>query len=489
MCNAAVDRRSQKTLPFCLDLRAQGRNIRNGAAMNNGDDSGARRVDRETAFRMAVQRHQAGDNADAVGLYRRILAADPLFAPAWINIGVALRSLGRIDAGVACLQRGVSLKPDDGGARSNLGNALRAAGRLEAAREAHLAAIERDSGSGSFVYNLGLVLRDLGDIDGALERFDAAESMGYAPPDLKWDRALALLLRGDLARGFAEYEWRWQIADARPRAFDGPAWTGEDPAGKTLLVYAEQGFGDTIQFVRYLPLLAGRAGHIVFECQEPLVRLFRDSPAFEGVTVIARDVDALPDYDAHVALLSLPHLTGTAFLPAPEPYLMTAADRPRIAGRTGMLHVGLVWAGKPTHRNDRNRSLALPDLARLFEVPGVQFYSLQLAEPADSIAALGWDALVRDLRTYVRDFADSASLIGSLDLLVSADTAPAHLAGALGRPVWVLLPFAPDWRWQIGREDSPWYPSMRLFRQTRPRDWTDAVDRLCEALRARVAEG
>lgn len=488
VCNATAGRTTPETIHAVRRNRRPRCNGYDGAGMNDGDESGPRRVDRETAFRMAVQRHQAGDNAEAVQLYQHILAADPLFGPAWVNIGVALRSLGKADAGVACLKRGVALKPEDAGARSNLGNALRAAGRLEEARDSHLAAIERDPATGSFVYNLGLTLRDLGDFDGALERFDAAEALGYAPPDLKWDRALALLLRGDLARGFAEYEWRWKIADARPRAFAGPAWTGEDFTGKTLLVYAEQGFGDTIQFVRYLPRLVGRAGHVVFECQKPLVRLFRDSPACDGVTVIARDVDPVPDFDAHAALISLPHLTGEEFLPALEPYLKAVADKPRLAGRSGMLQVGLVWAGKPSHRNDRNRSLALADLARLFEIPGVQFYSLQLAEPAESIATLGWGALIADLRPNIRDFADSAALIGSLDLLVSADTAPAHLAGALGRPVWVLLPFAPDWRWQTGRADSPWYPSMRLFRQSRPRDWTDVVDRLCAALQERVAE-
>ena len=249
------------------------------------DSAPPRRVDRETAFRMAVQRQQAGSNAEAVRIYQRILAADTNFAPAWVNIGVALRGLGRIDAGVACLQRGVAMKPDDAGARSNLGNALRAAGRLEEARDSHLAAIEKDPSAGSFVYNLGLVLRDLGDLDGAIERFDGAEALGYAPADLKWDRALALLLRGDMQRGFEEYDWRWQIPDAKPRELKGPAWDGGDLTGKTLLVYAEQGFGDTIQFVRYLPLLTGRADEIVFECQEPLVRMFRASPACRDVTI------------------------------------------------------------------------------------------------------------------------------------------------------------------------------------------------------------
>tara|TARA_Y100001934_G_scaffold30697_1_gene33956 strand:+ start:36 stop:1415 length:1380 start_codon:yes stop_codon:yes gene_type:complete len=448
-----------------------------------------RQVDRETAFRIAVQQQQAGNGAEAVRIYEQILEADSGFAPAWINCGVALRSLGRFEAGVACLQRGVALKPEDAGARSNLGNALRAVGRLDEARDSHLAAIERDSTVGSFVYNLGLVLRDLGDLDGAIERFDSAEAMGYEPAELKWDRALAFLLRGDLARGFDEYRWRWDIPDAKPCNLDGPEWKGEDIAGKTLLVYAEQGFGDTIQFVRYLPLLAGQGATIVFECQAPLVRLFQSSPVFEGVTIVSRVVDPLPAYDLQAALLSLPHLTGVALVPADTPYLVPPADRPRIANRFKNVHVGLVWAGKPSHRNDRNRSLALSDLAPLLELPGVHYYSLQLGDPAETAAASGFSALIRDQRPVITDFADSAALLGSLDLLITADTAPAHLAGALCRPVWTLIPFAPDWRWQTGRTDTPWYSTMTLFRQTEPRRWDDVVLRLRAALEARIAEG
>lgn len=447
----------------------------------------SRRVDRDTAFRMAVQRQQAGKLGDAVDIYRRILAADPAFAPAWINLGVALRGLGRIDAGIASLQRGIALKPEDAGARSNLGNALRAAGRLDEARASHLAAIGMDPSAGSFVYNLGLVLRDLGDLDGAIARFDEAEAMGYAPADLNWDRALALLLRGDLERGFAEYEWRWQIADAKPRDLPGPAWKGEDLSGGTLLVYAEQGFGDTIQFVRYLPLVVEKAARVVLECQEPLVRLFQNSEACQDVTVVARDMDPLPHYDAHAALLTLPHLTVAAPIAGDRPYLaasdsLPTADRPQTE-----LQVGLVWAGKPTHRNDRNRSLALSELSPLFEVPGARFHSLQLGDPADAIASLGYSALIADHRPRIRDFADSADLLSTLHLLISADTAPAHLAGALGRPVWTLLPFAADWRWRTQGETTPWYDTMRLFRQTRPRHWTDVIERLRDSLVAQVA--
>ncbi len=457
---------------------------------DESDNAAPKKVNRDTAFRMAVQRQRAGASAEAVRIYQRILSVDPSFAPAWINIGVALRALGRVDAGVACLQRGVSMKPDDAAARSNLGNALRAAGRHEEARDSHLAAIAGNPEAGSFVYNLGLVLRDLGDIEGAIERFDEAESLGYAPADLKWDRALAYLLGGDFGRGFEAYEWRWHIPDAKPRDLDGPAWTGGKITGKTLLVYAEQGFGDTIQFVRYLPMLADLAGSVVFECQEPLVQLFRNSPACRDVTIVAREIDELPAYDAHVALMSVAHLLDARenSIPGQRPYLTSPEKTPRIPTRGNNLRVGIVWAGKPSHRNDRNRSLPFSSLAPLFETLGADFYSLQLGEPADMMARHGYSALVTDLRLAIKDFADSASLMRSLDLVISADTAPAHLAGAIGCQVWTLIPFAPDWRWMVARDDSPWYPSMRLFRQTQPRDWTDVVSRLCESLKHEVAK-
>lgn len=459
--------------------------------MSNGSDNAPpRKVDRDTAFKIAVQRQQAGAGAEAVRIYQQILAADPSYASAWINLGVALRALGRIEAGVACLRRGVALKPDDAAALSNLGNALRAAGRLNEARDSHLAAIEIDPSAGSFVYNLGLVLRDLGDLNSAIDRFDEAEATGYQPPELNWDRALARLLRGELKRGFAEYEWRWQIPDAKPRNFSAPAWNGEPLEGKTLLVYAEQGFGDTIQFVRYLPMLVGRAENIIFECQEPLARLFKNSPACENATLVVREENALPHFDAQVALLSLAHLleTDVDSVPTSVPYLTPPTDTPRIVQRGGNLRVGLVWAGKPSHRNDRNRSLTLSDLAPLLETAGVDFHSFQLSEPADTIGPLGFSALLADLRPGIRDFADSAALMNEMNLIISADTAPAHLAGALGRPVWTLVPFAPDWRWLAGRDDTPWYPTMRLFRQTRPRDWEGVAERLCESLDQFIAD-
>lgn len=428
------------------------------------------------AFDAAFQHQRAGRLADAIAGYQRVLRANPLFASAWINAGVALRASGQTEAGVACLQRGVALKPDDAGARSNLGNALRAAGRLEEAAASHEAALERRPDEGSFIYNLGLVRRDLGELDAALSCFDRAEQHGYDKPDLYWDRALAHMLKGDIKQGFDGYEWRWKIADAKPRTFDQPAWTGEHIENQTLLVYAEQGFGDTIQFVRYLPLVRPRVKKVIFECQPQLVRLFSNSKIFNGIEIVQRDMP-LPAFDKQVALLSLPLALGeeTNTQPDSSPYVDPPPGEHAVAAPPGHLKVGLVWAGKPTHRNNRNRSVSLEQFLPLFEVPGTTFFSLQLAEPAAEIDATGAGSLIFDLRPYIRDFADSAAVLMNLDLMISVDTSIVHLAGALNRPVWNLLPYAPDWRWQLNRVDSPWYPSMRLFRPASPRAWPGLI--------------
>ena len=446
------------------------------------------KVDRGSALRMAIERQRAGALAEAIDIYQRILAADPQFAAAWVNLGVALRAEGQIAASVACLRRGVSLQRDDAAALSNLGNALRAAGRLEEAGAVQKKAIALDPGTGSFVYNYALVLRDQGRLDAALENFDAAEANGYDSPELKWDRALALLLQGDLARGFVEYEWRWRIPDAKPRGIATPVWNGEDLSGRTLLVYAEQGFGDTIQFARYLPLIAASTARLIFECQAPLVRLFQHAAVCRNMRVVARDDAAVPDHDVQTALLSLPRLAGSNAdsIPSMTPYL-SPPEEIRVLPEGGV-HVGIAWAGKPTHRNDRNRSVALATVAPLFEVPGVTFHSLQLGEAANAIPERGFTTLVRDHRAQIQDFADSAALVAGLDLVISVDTALVHLAGALSHPVWTLLPYACDWRWQTGRQDSPWYPSMRLFRQTEPGGWDDVIKRVKDALEIFVAD-
>jgi tetratricopeptide (TPR) repeat protein len=354
---------------------------------------------------------------------------------------------------------------------------------LKEAADCHRRSLELSPDAAGTHYNLALVLRDSGDIAAAMQQFECAVELGYNSSDLYWDRALAYLTDGKLAPGFAEYEWRWRLPEITARSLPGAPWKGESLKGRTLFVYAEQGFGDTIQFARYVPVIAGQAGRVIFECQASLLRLLSGSERFAGVELIPQG-EQVPTFDFHTALLSLPHLVGTTLstIPADIPYISppSGSDKPP-APRAGP-SVGLAWTGKPTHRNDRNRSITLAQLAPLLQLPHVHFVSLQVGTAAQEIAALGYGSVIENRAPALKDFADTASAIQAVDLVISIDSAVAHLAGALGRPVWTLIPYVPDWRWMLLRDDSPWYPTMRLMRQRAPGDWADLLQRVGERL-------
>jgi len=397
---------------------------------------------------------------------------------------VALRAGGAFHAAVASYNRAIALRGDDPGSHSNLGNALRALGRHGEAEASHRRAIELDSGYLEARYNLGLVLKDQGKFDEGIACLEEAVKRKPDYIDAHWDLSLALLMRGDLEAGFEEYEWRWRLADNPPRGFDKPAWNGGPLDGRTLLLHAEQGMGDSIQFARYVALVAERGGRVVLECQAPLVDLFA---SLEGAAEIVARGDALPDFDLHAPLLSLPRIfkTGLDSIPASESYL--AADPERRKMFAGSLdkkrfNVGLVWAGKPSHRNDRNRTAGIEPFIDLLGTPGCAFHSLQVGPRAADIVATGCAGLMRDQAPGIGDFADTAALVSGLDLVISVDTSVCHLAGALGKPCWVVLPYTPDWRWLMAREDSPWYPSLRLFRQESFGDWPGVFARIGAAL-------
>jgi hypothetical protein len=284
-----------------------------------------------------------------------------------------------------------------------------------------------------------------------------------------WNKALLDLSRGELQRGFAGYEWRWRRAQGEaPREFDVPQWRGEELHGKTILLHAEQGFGDTVQMVR-------------FQYDGGTARL-------DGVTRLIGRGDALPRFDLHCPLMSLPLAFGTtlATIPALVPYLRAPTERVA-AWRTRLpvgRRVGLVWSGKPSHKNDRNRSILFAQLKPILAHPGVTFVSLQREVRAADVAGLAqWPNLVR-IEEALNDFADTAAVIEQLDLVIAVDTAVAHLAGALGKPVFVLISYIQDWRWLAGRTDSPWYPTARIFRQPAPGDWDSAIAAAARALAA-----
>jgi tetratricopeptide (TPR) repeat protein len=426
--------------------------------------------------------------AEALACFEAILATSPGHAEARANRGVALAALGRHDEALADLDAALAAAPHPI-VSYNRGNALAALGRhaeAVAAYDRTLAAIPDHAAAWS---SRGVSLQALNRHADAIASFDRALAVAPDYADAHFNKSLALLAIGDYPRGQAEYEWRWKRSGTENlrHSFSRPFWRGESPLqGKTILLHAEQGLGDTIQFARYIPLLARRGANVILETHVELKPLLS---RLDGCrSVIARG-EARPAHDVHCPLGSLPlaFKTALASVPAEIPYL--AADAARVARWRPRLEafggprVALVWAGNAAHANDRNRSLPLSALHALWEGGGARIVSLQRDLRAGDAGLLG-SASVLDLGSELADFDDTAAVLAACSLLVTVDTSVAHLAGALGRPVWLLLPFASDWRWTAASDRSPWYPSARLFRQPQPGDWDSVVARVAGDLPA-----
>ncbi len=458
---------------------------------------------------------------EALAAYEQALALKPGYAEAWLNRGNALESLALTDEALAAYEHAIAIRPELAQAHFNRGNVLHKLGRgpdaltcYTHAISAHPGYVEAWNNRGNILrelkrpdealadyervlalkpdyvdawLNRGIVLNALGLRDDALASFEHVLALRPDHPEAHYCIALHRLMHGDFTRGWAEYEWRWKASDAEAApVFPQPPWLGhEDLADRTILLHAEQGYGDTLQFCRYVHLVADRGARVVLQVQPPLASLLTrlSGPA----QVIAQD-DPLPPFDLHCPLMSLPLALGTELssIPAEIPYLSvdqakTSAWRARL-GETNTPRVGLAWSGRPTHRNDMNRSILLAELAPLF-ASGAGFTSLQKEVRNEDQESLASTPALRHYGKHLHDFADTAALIACLDLVITVDTSVAHLAGALGKPVWILLPSDPDWRWMLGREDSPWYPTARLFRQTRAHDWNDPISNVAVALR------
>lgn len=430
--------------------------------------------EREAAriFAVAADLHRRRQLGQAIREYSRAILLNPRHADAYNNLGVALRGQGQFAAAVACYRRALALRPDAPNVYSNMGNALRDLGRFEAAAEALRQALRLSPDSPEYRYNLGLVHRDMGRSDRALASFDKVIEALPDHAECHWDRALTHLRRGDYRRGFAEYEWRWKLGRSPPRGFPQPRWDGKPFAGKTLLVHWEQGFGDTIQFVRYLPMVKKLGGTVVLECQTDLARLLASA---DGVDRLVASGGPLADFDLHVPLMSLPWLLETtpATVPAKTPYLVAPSTGGEVVPTLdpGALKIAVAWAGSATNRDDRRRTCPFAHFLELAGVPGITLYSIQRGKAADDLRAGLGGPLVFDLGRACKDFADNAARLAQMDLVISVDTAIAHLAGALGKPVWTLLSATCDWRWRDKGERTPWYPTMRLFRQKTLGDW------------------
>ncbi len=430
---------------------------------------------------------QVGRLEEALAAGERALALDPSSARTHNNLGIVHYDRGEYASAEDCYRRALALAPDLVPAHGNLANALRAQHRFEEAIAAYHVALALDGGFADGWSNLGLTLSLLGRHDEALDAYRTAVAADPLHANGHVGVALQTLLRGNFAEGWFEYQWRWRSTELTPPRIAAPAWQGEALAGRHILLVAEQGLGDTIQFCRYAALLRSAGAGVSLMVQRPLVRLL--SANLPWATIVEEQPQH-PACDVYCPLLTLPLLLGTTAetIPAAIPYLrappqLADAWRCEIGNARG-LRVGLAWAGNPNHINNHNRSLPLAALAPLFAIDGITLVSLQVGPRAREAYEAPGDVI--DVSAKLTDFADTAGLLTALDLVVSVDTSVVHLAGAMGVPVWVLLSVGTDWRWRLNREDTPWYPTMRLFRQRTYGAWRPTVIRVAEALAALV---
>jgi tetratricopeptide (TPR) repeat protein len=414
---------------------------------------------------------------EALASCDRALAIRPDFVEALSNRGSVLHDLKRFDEALASCDRALALRPQYADAHANRAAALHALQHFEEALASYDRAAALQPNLAKAHYNRGNTLRMLCRFEDAIASYQRECAVRPDFAEAHYNEALCRLLIGDLRRGWDEQEWRWQTEELGQgkRDFPQPLWTGgEEIVGRTILLHAEQGFGDIIQFCRYAPLVADRGARVILEVPSPLHELMS---SLRGAAQIVCSGNPLPSFDLHCPLLSLPRAFGTelASIPAAMPYLRTSAEQTKYwrarLGPTTRPRIGIAWAGYVAHKNDHNRSIALDALLSIFAGADVSLVSLQREVRDADAAALRERPDVLHFGDELTNFADTAALISCLDLVISVDTGVAHLAGAMAKPVWMLLPFIPDWRWLLNRDNSPWYPTARLFRQDATCAW------------------
>ncbi|MBV5337952.1 MAG: tetratricopeptide repeat protein [Deltaproteobacteria bacterium] len=429
---------------------------------------------------------QAGNTAQALVCFQAAITLDPLNATLQLYSGAALHDLGRYDEAVASYLHAIQITPEMGEAYNNLGNSLMALGRFTEAADSFLRAAELLAASPVPLAVRCTALQAMGKVTEAEVDCRRAIQLDPGFAAAHWNLALNLLLQGKYEEGWQEYEWRWKKPDftSPVRHNNIPLWDGSPLDGRTILLHAEQGFGDAIQFVRYVPMVVECGGNVVLECHPQLVSLFQ---GIKGVLFVAGFGEELPVCDCQAPFLTLPRIFGTTVenIPSCHYLLITSERREKWQKQTSKYpypRIGIVWAGSSIHRNDISRSLPLEVFSSFANLADIQFFSLQMGDAKRQLDLSPLAKRVVDLTNQIRDFADTAALIEQLDLVITIDSAVAHLAGSLGKPVWLMLAFAPDWRWLLERSDSPWYPSIRIFRQSIQGDWGVVVKEIKNSL-------
>jgi lipoprotein NlpI len=429
---------------------------------------------------------ELGQFEDALAGYDQAIGICADYAEAYSYRGSALLALQLTDEAIASFDRSIALEPS-AGAYLNRGNAYQAKGQYQAAVASYDAAIALQSNYAMAYSNRSASLKHLHRLEESIASSNQAIAIDPNYPAAHWNRALTYLLKGDLAPGFQGYQWRWEMENFKKirRTFTQPQWLGTPSIrGKKLLIHGEQGLGDTIQFARYAALVQAAGGHVIWEVEPQLFTLFKSLP---GVGTLLRQGDPLPDFDYYCPVMSLPMALGTdlASIPAPFSYLKAGEAKltqwAEVLGPKTVTRVGLAWSGSPTHQDDHNRSIALSTLLEGLPA-GFQYFSLQKDVRVADMAVLGSAQNIQHFGEQLVDFSDTAALCELMDLVISVDTSVAHLSGALGVPTWVLLPHLPDWRWLLEHRDSPWYPSIRLYRQSKARHWDDVLQAVANDL-------
>ncbi|MBF0157127.1 MAG: tetratricopeptide repeat protein [Magnetococcales bacterium] len=472
---------------------AEGDLPRAGALANQAMTLAPQSADAHHLMSLVAQR--AGKPPLAIALAEKAISLDPDHLLSLFNLGNIRLQQQQFGEAEPLFQRILALDPANPGALINLANIRFHGGRHQEAIGYYRRALLADPAQPTAYYNLGVISQEYGRHDDALAFFDQGLRLQPDSANLHTAKAFSHLMLGDFAQGWKEYEWRWQIDGRAPRICPRPRWDGTPLEGKRIYLYTEQGFGDALQFARFAPMVRERGGRPFLECKPEMLTLFASSDLAEVVTARGEgDSDPPPfDYDCHLPLMSLPGLLGITpeSLPGPLPYLKPTAAirdkwRQRLANLPG-LKVGIAWSGNPQQMANRFRACRLALMAPLFEIPGIHFLSLQKGPPAKELVGLTTppsDRSILDMGEELTDFAETAGLLSELDLLISTDTAVIHLAGGVGCRTWTLLHTASEWRWLQHRSDSPWYPTMRLYRQERPRDWPGVIARVRADLEA-----